>query len=113
MAFQIQDDIIDLVASAEVSGKDRASDLREGKQTLINIMAREQGIDLTPYRRDLSDREIDEVIEKLERAGVISAVKDVARELVAKGQQRISVLPESTEKALLIEIGDFFITRRF
>jgi geranylgeranyl diphosphate synthase type I len=113
MAFQIQDDIIDLVASPEVSGKDRASDLREGKQTLINIMAREQGIDLSSYRRELNDGEIDEVIEKLECAGVISAVKDVARELVVKGQRRISILPESTEKALLIEIGDFFITRRF
>ncbi|NYT08212.1 MAG: polyprenyl synthetase family protein, partial [Methanomicrobiales archaeon] len=47
MAFQIQDDIIDLVAPAEVSGKDRASDLREGKKTLISIKAREKGFDLS------------------------------------------------------------------
>ena len=59
MAFQIQDDMIDLVAPAEVSGKDRASDLREGKKTLIAIKALEKGLDLSAYRRDLSPAEID------------------------------------------------------
>lgn len=113
MAFQIQDDVIDLITPPEKSGKDRASDLREGKQTLIWIRAREKGIDLTPYRRDLSDAEIDAVIKKLEGAGVIDEVKDVANGLVAAGAQHLAILPPSQEKDLLKEIGEFFVTRSF
>src|SRR5208337_5451576 len=70
VAFQIQDDLIDLLTPSEKSGKDRASDLREGKQTIIMIKAREKGLDLLKYRRDLSDTDIDEAIRELIDAGV-------------------------------------------
>ena len=113
MAFQIQDDVIDLLTPPEKSGKDRASDLREGKQTLIWIKAKEKGIDLMPYKRDLSDAEIDAVIKKLEDAGVIDEVKAIANELVATSAQHIAILPQSKEKDLLKEIGEFFVTRSF
>jgi geranylgeranyl diphosphate synthase type I len=111
MAFQIQDDIIDLVAPADVSGKDRASDLREGKKTLISIKALEKGFDLSEYRRELSDAEIDAVIGKLEDLGVIGEVRDTARELISTGKKRISILPESEEKQLLMDIADHFLAR--
>jgi geranylgeranyl diphosphate synthase type I len=111
MAFQIQDDIIDLVAPADVSGKDRASDLREGKKTLISIKALEKGFDLSEYRRELSDAEIDAVIGKLEDLGVIGEVRDTARELISTGKQRISILPDTEEKQLLMDIADHFLAR--
>ena len=113
IAFQIQDDLIDLCASSEKSGKDRASDIREGKQTLIAIKAREKGIDLAPYRRDLTDAEIDDLIARLKDAGVIDKVRAtaVARATVAK--EALSILPPSEEKRLLAEIADFFINRGF
>jgi geranylgeranyl diphosphate synthase type I len=111
MAFQIQDDLIDLVAPADRSGKDRGSDLREGKQTLITIKAKEKGLDLSKYRKALSAEELDAVIGELEAAGVIKEVQELARELVESGRAIISILPESIEKELLSSIGDFFITR--
>jgi len=113
MAFQVQDDVIDLVASPELSGKDRASDLREGKKTLINIRAADKGIDLSGFRRELSDEEIDSLISRLESLGVIGEVRQIAFDLVKFGKQRISILPESDEKRLLCEIGDHFVTRGF
>jgi geranylgeranyl diphosphate synthase type I len=111
MAFQIQDDLIDIIASAEKSGKDRASDIREGKQTLITIKAKEKGIDLTTYKRDLTDAEVEEVIGLLRDSGVIDEVRNKAQELVNKGKQIISILPDSQERQLLYEIGDYFVTR--
>jgi len=113
MAFQIQDDIIDLVAPAEVSGKDRASDLREGKKTMISIKALEKGLDLSEYRRELPDAEIDAVIGTLEELGVIGEVRDIAREVISTGKKRISILPESEEKQLLLDIADHFLARSF
>ncbi len=113
MAFQIQDDIIDLMAPAEVSGKDRASDLREGKKTLISIKARQKGFDLSQFQRELSDAEIDFVIGKLDELGIIGEVRETARELIRTGKQRIGILPESEEKQLLMDIADHFIARSF
>ncbi|MCK8519200.1 polyprenyl synthetase family protein [Methanoculleus sp. 7T] len=113
IAFQIQDDLIDLCASSEKSGKDRASDIREGKQTLIAIKAREKGIDLAPYRRDLTDAEIDDLIARLKDAGVIDEVRATAVARAAVAKEALSILPPSEEKRLLAEIADFFINRGF
>ena len=113
IAFQIQDDLIDLLAPAEKSGKDRASDLREGKQTLIMIKAREKGLDLQKYRRDLSDADIDAAIRELTEAGVIDEVKNVASGLVADSNKHLSILPPSKERQLLMDIGEFFVARSY
>ncbi len=113
IAFQIQDDLIDLLTPAEKSGKDRASDLREGKQTLIMIKAREKGIDLLPYRRELSDAEIDAVIKELNDKGVLADVKQIAHDLVSASNKHLSLLPPSKERELLMEIGEFFVTRSY
>lgn len=114
MAFQIQDDIIDLLTPTEKSGKDRGSDLREGKQTLIMIKARERGLDLTKYKRpDLSDADIDAAIKELTDAGVIDEVKSVADGLVKESNRLLAILPPSKERQLLMDIGEYFVTRSF
>jgi len=113
VAFQIQDDLIDLLTPAEKSGKDQASDLREGKQTLLTIKAREKGLDLSKYRRDLSPADIQEAIRELTDAGVIDEIKKVASDLVNASNRHLSVLPPSKERQLLMDIGEFFVTRSF
>jgi geranylgeranyl diphosphate synthase, type I len=113
IAFQIQDDLIDLLTPAEMSGKDRASDLREGKQTLIMIKAREKGIDLLKYRHELTAADIDAAIKELNDAGVIDEVKKMASDLVADSNRHLAILPPSKERQLLMEIGEFFVTRSF
>ena len=111
VAFQIQDDLIDLLTPSEKSGKDRASDLREGKQTIVMIKARGKGLDLLKYRRELSDADIDNAIRELNDAGVIAEVKKIATDLVADSNRHLSILPASKERQLLMDIGEFFVTR--
>ena len=113
VAFQIQDDIIDLLTPSEKSGKDQASDLREGKQTLLMIRARDKGLDLSKYRRELTAEDIRSAIDELTRAGVIDEVKDMARKLVADSNRHLAILPASKERQLLMDIGEFFVTRSF
>jgi geranylgeranyl diphosphate synthase type I len=111
IAFQIQDDLIDLLATSEKSGKDQASDLREGKQTIVMIKAREKGIDLQKYRRELSTADIKEAIRELTQSGVIDEVKKIAEDLVADSNKHLSILPDTKERKLLMEIGEYFVTR--
>ena len=113
IAFQIQDDLIDLLTPAEKSGKDQGSDLREGKQTLIMIMAREKGVDLLKYRRELSPADIRAAIRELTDAGVIDDVKKKACGLVTDSNRLLAVLPATKERALLMDVGEFFVTRSF
>jgi geranylgeranyl diphosphate synthase, type I len=112
-AFQIQDDIIDLIATSEKSGKNQASDIREGKQTLLAIKARERGLDLSSYRHDLTPDEIENVIHLLDREGIIADVRKEAEDLINTGIQSLSVLPPSSEKELLVDLAHFFIERSY
>jgi geranylgeranyl diphosphate synthase type I len=77
------------------------------------IKAREKGIDLTKYRRSLSDADIEEAIRELTEAGVIDEVKKMAADLVADSNKHLSILPLSKERALLMEIGEFFVNRSY
>jgi geranylgeranyl diphosphate synthase type I len=113
IAFQIQDDLIDLLTPAEKSGKDQASDLREGKQTLLMIKAREKGLDLKKYQKVLTPTDIKAAIQELTDAGVIDYVKGVAFDLVADSNKHLSVLPASKERQLLMDIGEYFVTRSY
>ncbi|MDR2855676.1 MAG: polyprenyl synthetase family protein [Methanomicrobiales archaeon] len=113
IAFQIQDDIIDLTRETAVSGKDQASDIREGKQTLIAIRAREKGIDLTPYQRNLSSDEIQEIITLLTEAGIIADITAEAQAYIDSGVACLSILPDSQEKELLLDVAQFFIQRAY
>jgi len=113
IAFQIQDDLIDLLTPSEKSGKDQASDLREGKQTIIMIKAREKGLDLLKYKRELKAADINAAICELHEAGVIDDVKTIAADLVADSNKHLSILPPSKERQLLMDVGEFFVTRSY
>jgi len=112
-AFQIQDDLIDLLESSDKSGKDQASDIREGKQTLIAITARERGINLGPWRRLLDKEDIASLIAMLNENGVIHAVQQEAEALIGSAIDGISILPEPPEKKLLADLAWYFIKRDY
>jgi geranylgeranyl diphosphate synthase type I len=115
IAFQIHDDIIDLMTPPEISGKNQASDLRENKQTLLAILAREMGVDLSKYHKDqLSQEEIAEAIVLLEEGGVLKKIRDISEKLILDSKKNLaSTVPESEERDLIFEMVDFFITRGY
>jgi geranylgeranyl diphosphate synthase type I len=77
------------------------------------IRAREKGLDLSKYRRDLSPADISVAIQELTDAGVIDDVKQAASDLVSASNRHLFVLPPSKERQLLMDIGEFFVTRSF
>lgn len=115
IAFQIQDDIIDLLTPSEVSGKDQASDLRENKQTLLAITAREMGVDLSKYHKaDLSKEEIAEAINLLTDTGVLDKVRGISEKMISDAKCGLAdVVPDSEARKLIFDMVDFFITRGY
>ena len=117
-AFQIQDDLLDLTTPTEKLGKQRGSDLVEGKQTLITVHARDRGVDVenlvdTDSVEAVTEAEIDEAVGELERAGSIEYARGTARELVASGKDRLQALPDNEARSLLEGIADYLIEREY
>lgn len=124
LAFQLQDDLLNLVGDADAQGKDFRSDITEGKRTLAVVWALEH-LDDEPHRElvDLLESkttnpdELARAVELIEQGGGIEACRDLALKLTrdAQGKARAlatsgTITPESAE--LLCSMADFFINRR-
>jgi geranylgeranyl diphosphate synthase type I len=117
-AFQIQDDLLDLTTPTEKLGKQRGSDLVEGKRTIITVHARDHGIDvdnLVPSDtvEEVTEAEIDEAVAQLESVGSIEYARSTAQELVDSGKSHLDTLPDNEAHNLLDDIADYLIEREY
>jgi len=117
-AFQIQDDVLDLTVPSEKLGKQRGSDLVEGKETLITLHARQQGVDVdglvsaeTPA--EVSEAAVDDAVAVLEDAGSIDYAREMAEDLTERSKERLTVLPEGPARDLLADLADYLISRGY
>jgi geranylgeranyl diphosphate synthase type I len=110
ISFQIRDDVLDLITPYEVLGKDRASDLTEGKMTLIMIHGLKHRITLDPSKLT-TENEIDKAIDALQNAGSIDYAMEKARELLKVGKSRLSIIADSEAKDNLLALADHMISR--
>lgn len=137
MAFQIRDDILDLMGDEERIGKAVGSDLREGRLTLpaIHLVANANGNKkylesiLAPpsngrlsvfYRwwrhtngnhKAFSKRQLQRVIKLLLDCGSIEYSMDVASNFARSARKDLAAVPESEAKQSLITLADHVITR--
>jgi octaprenyl-diphosphate synthase len=115
-AFQIQDDILDIVGDAGTVGKTLGLDVEKGKMTLplIHFMRSAPHEHRALLRSLLSSRDADRV-EKIRNlimpSESIEYARDKARKLVARAKDAISTPPDSDAKRVLELMADFVIAR--
>ena len=119
LAFQIQDDLLNLVGDAERQGKDFRSDITEGKRTMValhalNHLAGAQHDELLGIlSAGTSDTgELARAVELMEAAGSLEYARSRASELVGSAKERLkgadfAVGPLQT----LHSMADFFVER--
>jgi geranylgeranyl diphosphate synthase type I len=117
-AFQIQDDLLDLTTPSEKLGKQRGSDLVEGKRTIITLHARRQGVDVDALieadsSETVAEADIDAAVARLEEAGSIDYAREQATEFVERGKNRLEVLPEGEARRTLADIADYLVEREY
>ena len=114
MGFQIQDDVLDLTTSTSILGKKRGGDLIEGKKTLVIIHAKEHGVKLDVFgKKDAPQEEIEAALKILQKSGSIDYARAKAEALVERGKNALNVLPDSHAKALMQNLADYMIYRKY
>lgn len=116
LAFQIQDDYIDLTGDESI-GKPVGSDLVEGKKTLMVVYALEKANkedhDRLVELLEANDESIiPEAMEILEKYGAINYARSKAYDCVIESKQVLSILPDSDAKDALFKLADFVFTRK-
>ncbi|RLJ08273.1 MAG: hypothetical protein DRP12_00925, partial [Candidatus Aenigmatarchaeota archaeon] len=119
IAFQIQDDVLDLIADRKRFGKAWGNDITEGKRTLMVIHAcqkageRERRELLKILDSHTRDRQkIKRAMEIIKKYGSIEYAKQRSREIVEKAWKQVDrILPESEAKQKLRAFAEFLIQR--
>ena len=117
LAFQIQDDVLNLVGTRESTKKDFRSDITEGKRTLVAIHALQHSAQRERLLGILSAREtsaagLDEAIEIMEEAGSIDFANQFAMRLVVGAKTALEAeLPRTKARDMLASMADFFVKR--
>ncbi len=116
LAFQIQDDLINLIGSDQ--SKDFRIDITEGKRTLVALHA----LTHSPQARQLLEilelrttdpALLEEAVAIMRAAGSLDYAQAYARDLIDQAKAKLdAALPASRAKKLLLSMADFFISRQ-
>jgi len=120
LAFQVQDDLLDIVAEEQTFGKIVGGDLYERKKTflLLHAARKARGED----RRRLSavlngspvtKNTVTAITDIYRRLGTMTAAEAVIRRETGRARHALASLPENRGKSMLNWIADTLAGRRF
>jgi octaprenyl-diphosphate synthase len=114
VAFQLFDDVLDVVAPPEQTGKPRGSDLLDGTVTLPMLIARERdpGLAALDLREIRTSEQAAEVCDRIAATGATTATEARARELVAEGVAALPADLDPARRAALELVARGVIDRR-
>ncbi|MCC7569951.1 polyprenyl synthetase family protein [Candidatus Micrarchaeota archaeon] len=119
LAFQIQDDVLNVVGDFDKYKKEIGGDITEGKRTLMIIKLLQKA---TPEEKQFiidaldkhttNQQEIEKIIALMKKYKTIDYAKKKAYSIVDKAKKKMERKIEKGEaRDKLLEIADFFLTR--
>ncbi|MDR2672686.1 MAG: polyprenyl synthetase family protein [Coriobacteriales bacterium] len=117
LAFQIQDDLLNLIGRKEAIKKDFRSDITEGKRTLIAVHALQHSPQNSELVAILASHTTTPTmlacaVEIMQDAGSLDFARDYASGLVTAAKNELdNAIDESGSKQLLLNMADYFIER--
>ena len=118
MAFQIVDDVLDFIGTADRLGKPVGNDLQQGLLTLPALNFIEANPDdpdvaalLNGHRKDRKMRE--HLLQSIRASDAIEASLDKARDFVTSAKSALSAATEDKNQNILHAIADYVVEREF
>jgi geranylgeranyl pyrophosphate synthase len=118
IAFQMVDDILDVVGDGDRLGKRAGTDLREGNVTLPAIHALNNGsaIDRAELVRILQTRQkretdIESALRLIRDAGAVDKARTDARHFGFLAREALEPVPESDARTNLLRLVDYVLSR--
>ncbi len=120
VAFQIQDDLLNLIGDEDTMGKDQLSDILESKRTLMVIHClaeasatdRERLIELLKLGNAKTPEQAQEVLQMMVSHGSIEHARSTAQSLIAKGQAFLGLVRPSEARNILSAMAEYFLERQ-
>lgn len=120
VAFQIADDVIDIMSDREVTGKTPGTDLREGVETMPIILLKEardegrldeRGAEILDLLADRDDQNVDRAVDLLRSHEVMSEVTELARSWSNDAVAALAPIPEGPVKSGLVAFARLMVDR--
>jgi geranylgeranyl diphosphate synthase type I len=119
IAFQIQDDLLNIVGDEQTMGKDYLTDIVESKRTLMVIHAlatarpadRARLVELLRLKHEKSEDDAAEIVALMERYGSVDYARAFARNLITEGSTYLATLRPSRARDILAAMAVYFLER--
>ena len=105
MGFQIQDDLLDIMADESKLGKKVGSDLARNKKTILTTKLAETGQAIENIN------EVNEFKKHLNNSGILKDVTEMVEKYFATAYQSLEIVAENKNKELLLKLTDYIRNR--
>jgi geranylgeranyl diphosphate synthase, type I len=119
IAFQIQDDLLNIVGDVDTMGKDYLTDILESKRTLMVIhclsaadpVDRRRLVELLQFGHGKTLEQAAEVVDLLNKYDSLEYARRTARELIVQARLSLDHIPDTPAREVLASMADFFLER--
>jgi geranylgeranyl pyrophosphate synthase len=116
VAFQIVDDVFDVISTEEGIGKPVGNDLREGAITLPMLWVLKNSPDAAEFQEILSheeksDEDVKRAIEIMRDGQAVASSLSLAREYAEAAKNCLEIFPEGAARNMLCDIADYVLSR--
>ena len=111
IAFQIQDDILEIFSDSKSMGKSLGSDLIAGKQTILTVLARQNNAVRWKQKwEEIMNNDLQLAIEKFriyfEKNSILELAKNMAKKYTETAQNNLRIIPKE-KRAQLEQLTEF------
>jgi len=116
LAFQIVDDVLDVVGNETMTGKRTGSDIMEGKPTLPTIYAMQDPVHGSAIRelfgkKELEWSEVSDAIALIKKTDSIQRCMEKAKGIAESSLPLLDILEDSPYKRSLIALSNYIVDR--
>jgi len=121
MAFQIVDDILDVVGETSRLGKEAGKDIKEHKLGNVVVLysleelseSQKNNLRQTLKLQNISDSKVKAMLEIVLSTKAVEKARVRSKDYVDRAKSSLGILPASKARNMLLDLADFLIQRSF